>query len=122
VTNLTAEGLAEYVRDAVLAERESGNRFGLYKVDAVEVIGGFPDTALVIRVDARRAGRIAWRISLFDGEGNWERLRHAGLYADADRYVTEVIVELDEGIDGETFAYGEADEHGVRWVTNRWQS
>ena len=65
---------------------------------------------------ARRAGRVAWRISLCDGERDWERLRNFGLYADVARFEGEIIFELDEGIDGETFAYSEADEQGIRWV------
>jgi hypothetical protein len=122
VSDLTAAGFAEYVRDAVLAERGGGNRFGLYTVESAELVGGFPDTALVIRGSGRRVGEIGWRIALFDGESDWERLRAFGLYADVDRFVVEIIVELDEGIDGESFSYGDPDEQGVRWVTNRWQS
>jgi hypothetical protein len=122
VSDLTAASFAEYVRDAVLAERRGGNRFGLYTVESVELVDGFPDAALVIRAGGRRVGEIGWRIALFDGESDWERLRTFGLYADVDRFVVEIIVELDEGIDGETFAYSDPDEQGVRWVTNRRQS
>jgi len=122
VSDLTAEAFAEYLRDAVLVERQTGNPFGLYNVESVELDGAYPDTNLVLRANTRRTGRIGWRLSLFDGQRDWERLRNIGLYADVNRFVSEVIVELDEGIDGEVFKYGEADEQGVRWVTNRWQS
>jgi hypothetical protein len=122
MSDLTAASFAEHVRDAVWDERRGGNRFASYTVESVDLVGDLPDTALVIRANGRRVGRVGWRIALFDGESDWDRLRTFGLYADADAFVSEIIIELDEGIDGDTFSYSDADAQGVRWVTNRWQS
>ena len=122
MSDLTAAGFAEHVRHAVWAERRKGNRFGSYTVESVDLAGDLPDTSLVIRANGRRVGKVGWRIALFDGDSEWERLRSFGLYADVNAFVSEIIVELDEGIDGDSFSCSDADEQGVRWVTNRWQS